>query len=124
MVYENAVTKYFTDEYVWPIDDLSQPSGEPDIKVGFLVLGAPDAISDQIHQWAKSGGQARLGSGWPIEDRYGGCLPQAFEHGRTDIREPMDRRRQWRNKRDLFIHWRLRRSACSRREFARRSGLA
>jgi hypothetical protein len=56
MVHENAVTKYFTDEYVWPIDDLSQTSGEADIKVAFLGLGAPDAVSKQIDQWAKSGG--------------------------------------------------------------------
>jgi hypothetical protein len=56
MVYENAATKYLTDQYIWPIDDLSQTPRESEIEVGFLVLGAPDAISDQIQQWAKSGG--------------------------------------------------------------------
>src|ERR1700738_1302480 len=98
MMYENTTTKRLADDYVGPIDDLPQPSGQSEIKIGVRLSCTPHAIIDEIGQRTKPRSKAAADARRPVEHADVRPGSQEFQHGPADVRESVDRRRQRRNK--------------------------
>src|ERR1700686_1228023 len=104
MMYEDTATKRLADYYIWPIDDLPQPSGQSDIKIAVRLSYTPHAKIDEIGQRTKPSNKAAVDARRPVE--YADVRPrsQELQDGPTDVREPVDGGRQRCDKRQLFRH--------------------
>jgi len=85
MMYVNTTTKRFTDDYVGPIDDLPQPSGQSEIKTGVRLSYTPHTIIDEIGQRTKPCNKAAVDARRPVEYADGRPGSQEFQHDPADI---------------------------------------
>src|ERR1700716_2554117 len=104
MVYENTTTKRFADDYVWPIDDLPQPSGQSQIKIGVGLPDAPHAVVDEIGQRTEPCGKAAVDGRCSVEYADFRSGPQEVQHRLADVSESVDGGRERCNKCQLFRH--------------------